>query len=1464
MLLTLIFNCPELSYPFQTLESLTGSRWFRTGISLIKNFISEDNLRSPDQPEEERKNTPVLEGRRGSPEGAEKTEPNKSTPVPAISDNITDTSVDTEDKMANKDDWRTRGGFRDEGGRDYYDPRYSYNVSRDGYNDRRGYDRPPKRNRSGRDKNRPSSSNLDYRNKRDGYGSDNSTCSEPAANDRNHPTNSGKPFYKDSDKYARKSVDGTAEETTADIRQQNSPKPKSESQKPQTLSKGEKGVNPKQDKPDSKTDSNPKRSEPVAKNSQQEKLKDKDNKPPAPPTSPPNTNSPSVHIQEKQNKTTDSKPNVLPKPKASIPPAQGGNKSSDNMAITPPGQGVNIQQKEGNKSSDNKTNILPKAETSIPQKEGNKPLDKKVINAPKQETIIPPKEGGSIQLKPGTNIPLAQGLNKSSDKKAPTQGESTPPKQEANIPTAQVGNKPAATMAIPPNQGTIIPVAQAGNNQSKQQENKLDQNITPITSKPIIPQTQNLFPDSNKETINQSDQIATNQNSQPLQVPFSFPFGSTLQENSASPITGPNLFQPANSFPFNSSIPGQVMSQHFFHQNTPPTIGQDKSENKQETGIQRNSQLTSPPNQSIVGIGGKPTDTPPTNPATLQHPPPTIDTKSDEDITEANNNQYSFNTRPSIEHTIPEPGANGATFSHPNSQDIVPQSSVNPPTNMSDKEPPKHLEQIKQLKSELEIQRNRINEAEEKVGLLQKEKENLQGDITEIQHELKQKKEEITVKDKENLKVSNELRTEKQKATGIESEKQKTSNELKASKKECEGLRTEVEHYLVEEANNKSSTQNLDKDRQALSKNIAELETKLKNNSKELEAKQKELTKLKESHSIEIKNLKKTMEDSKAGAADAVNEQKKILGANESNLKQLQEELKSTQAEITKAESKHKDSAQEIIGLKQQIVQLTNEDSKLKETISQLHAEKDQFEAGMNSCVDIDLLTKIEEVFICLSNQEPPHEYTPGSPDRVEWLISSLTSWNAQLTEKISTTESLLYEKETEIDAHKAELQSILNFLQQHKPTNKSSTASSTSSPLKLIQAILSERTDQLSKAHLSRVELERYNKTMEVQIGETRQHYKDESKKNDQLMQDNADLERRVQRLTSEKDELEIKNVELINELSATRSDYDNLNEPSLQLQDANATLVQELLNPRPSPLPLGMMSPFPFEAPPLPSPNAFSLTQGHRSTLQKAADELSHLKVKVWESEAENSKLREQLSSRNKDPSLPASVSPDAESAFQAVFEANQSNLMKLAESNREKDLFSRDVEFLRQRVEELEKNVDRLKVSIEVKEVAYKELYLECREWERKYKKCGHVHQELDRVKRQLMRREAETQECATLRAERLNQQTTLDNLVAELQERKKAEQILTRENQKLHARLEETLQHISNMQSRIQEHTITELNRNPKPEEIQQPPVPHPASPTILKPPSMTSVPLSPPTRQPATKRHPPILYPPTSS
>ena len=94
----------------------------------------------------------MLEGRRGS-KGAEKTELNKSTSVPIISDNITDTSVDTEDKMANRDDWRTKAGFRDEGGRDYYDPRDGYNDPRDGYDHRRLYDRSSKRNRRGRDKN---------------------------------------------------------------------------------------------------------------------------------------------------------------------------------------------------------------------------------------------------------------------------------------------------------------------------------------------------------------------------------------------------------------------------------------------------------------------------------------------------------------------------------------------------------------------------------------------------------------------------------------------------------------------------------------------------------------------------------------------------------------------------------------------------------------------------------------------------------------------------------------------------------------------------------------------------------------------------------------------------------------------------------------------------------------------------------------------------------------------------------------------------------------------------------------------------------------------------------------------------------------------------------------------------------------------------------------------------------------
>ena len=964
-----------------------------------------------------------------------------------------------------------------------------------------------------------------------------------------------------------------------------------------------------------------------------------------------------------------------------------------------------------------------------------------------------------------------------------------------------------------------------------------------------------------------------------------FQYNLTSQGINASPTQPGNIFQPDIGFsipnppnqipnaskisisapPFqeNKDIPGPATNRPSLLSNTFVVAGQEKSENtlgidpiSQGTLFQQIGQM------SPVQTGGKPQSDTPDNLTNLQHPP--IDnTKSNEDITEASKKQNSINTRPSHQLITPISGANDPTYLDSSLKALVSQNPFRLSTTMSKEDPSQLLERISQLDSEVETQKSKVSEVENKEKYLLDENITLKADITHITNQLEQRKKEVTAKDKEKQNVSNGLQAEEQKVARLESEKKKTTDELKASKKECEDLKVQVRQSAIDLANNKTQTQKLDQEAQAQTTKIADIESNSKKNSKELEAKQKEFNKLKESHSIEITELKKAMEVSKTGDTE-VNEQKKEFEAKEYKLKQIEEELQFAQTAITEAETKFKASLLEIAQLKQQTAQLANEEVKLKETISQLQTEKHHNAARMKSCVDLHLLTKIEEVFIGLSKQQAPHELTPGSPDRVEWFVASLTSWNAQLSDQISSTESLLHEKETEVYAHKGELQAILNFLHQQRPTNKSSsTTISTSSPLKLIQDILTERTDQLAKANVSITELERYNKTMEMQICETRQHYKDESKKNDQLMQDNADLERRVQSLNCEKEELEIKNVELINQLSGVPSDVDNFNDPNLQCHDTNHNFVQESFNPRPSPLPLGMVSPFPFEPPGSPLPT-FSLTQGHRSTLQKAADELSHLKVRVWESEAENSKLREQLSACNRDPSLPAAASPDAESAFQAVFEANQSNLMKLGESNREKELLSRDVEFLRQRVEELEKNIERHKVSIEVKEVAYKELYSECREWERKYKKCGHIHQEMERVKRQLMRREAETQECATLRAERLNQQTTLDNLVAELQERKKAEQILTRENQKLHAKLEECLQHISNMQLRIQEQTIAESHRNHKPEETQHLPVPHPVSPTILKPPSMSSVPLSPPTRQPATKRHPPILYPPTSS
>ncbi|KAI6656544.1 hypothetical protein LOD99_1339 [Oopsacas minuta] len=584
-------------------------------------------------------------------------------------------------------------------------------------------------------------------------------------------------------------------------------------------------------------------------------------------------------------------------------------------------------------------------------------------------------------------------------------------------------------------------------------------------------------------------------------------------------------------------------------------------------------------------------------------------------------------------------------------------------------------------------------------------------------------------------------------------------------------------------------------------------------------------------------------------------------------LEQVKKELQTVRKDKNRLESESKDKIQEINQLKQQLGQLDKEQANLKENISQLEREIDENTAIMKSSVDIELLSKIEEVFIGLSSQNPPSEYALGSPDRVEWLVASLTSWNADLLGKISTNESLLFEKQTEIDSNKEELQTIQNYLQEQMPTNKGSSMTSlTDRPLNLIQ-IISDKMEQLSKANESIQKIESDKQTMEIQIQDIRQHYNNEDSKNDQLMKDNAALERQIQTLISEKEELEVKNVELINELCELRDGSGNFNNPQSQAINKFPSHVQEAYNPRPSPLYLESTSPFPFDSPASPPPTAFSsLTQGHRSTLQKAADELSHLKVKLWESEAENSKLREQMAVRNRDPTLPATISSDAENAFQAVFEANQSNLLKLSESLREKDMLYKDVEFLRQRTEDLEKNIERHKVSIEVKEVAYKELYTECRDWERKYKKCGQVHHEMERVKRQIMRKEADTQECATLRAERLNQQTTLDNLLAELQERKKIEQNLKIENHNLRSRLDECLKLISGMQLHIQEQfdhknlQSEEPPHKPPPQPQQEP---RPVSPIILKPPSMSSIPLSPPTRQPATKGHPPILYPPKS-
>ena len=260
---TFIINNSEFSFPLQTLESITETRWFKTGVTYLKAWISVDNLKTPDP--EETNNTPVREGTRGSPEGAEKAELNKSISVPIIPDNISK-SLDTEDKMDRRgnwenDDWRTRRSSRDEERDSYY---YDYD-SRDSYPDRGEFHQHSKRGRNrNKDKPRPGSSSSDYRSERDGYGTDNSTSSEPPPNDRKNSQKSDKPFVKEPKKDNRESTDGAVPKPkTIDKSQpnsQNSNKSKTEPQTIQTqsISKDEKKsdnlITPKKDNSGPKTE----------------------------------------------------------------------------------------------------------------------------------------------------------------------------------------------------------------------------------------------------------------------------------------------------------------------------------------------------------------------------------------------------------------------------------------------------------------------------------------------------------------------------------------------------------------------------------------------------------------------------------------------------------------------------------------------------------------------------------------------------------------------------------------------------------------------------------------------------------------------------------------------------------------------------------------------------------------------------------------------------------------------------------------------------------------------------------------------------------------------------------------------------------------------------------------------------------------------------------------------------------
>ena len=827
-----------------------------------------------------------------------------------------------------------------------------------------------------------------------------------------------------------------------------------------------------------------------------------------------------------------------------------------------------------------------------------------------------------------------------------------------------------------------------------------------------------------------------------------------------------------------------------------------------------------------------------------------------------------INTLPSHKYTLPpQPDITSCTFKELVSTD----TRLFDEDIMSDQPSTALLEKVNALSDNLEEEKQKVIKAELNEQNSKKEIQTLKEEKDRITKDLEQRKIDILTRDTEKNKALDDLQSHIQEVAKLSGEKTKINKELDTIKKECDNLKTQVEHNT----SIKADIDKLIKEKQQLNSKLSDIDSNYKKLSKEIADKEKTVTKLKESHSADIKNLNSKMAQSKNAFAESQSEIKKVTDDRDAKLKQIDNELQTAKEARNRLETEKKNNIQEIKQLKEKIGEMERDTVGFKEYISQLEKETKQNEASMGSSVDIELISKIEKAFVDLSGLVPPPEYQPGSHERVEWLVASLVSWNADLNGKISINESYLHEKQTEIETMQGELQAIMNYLQHQMPTNSpSSAAINSTDPLNLVKSILAGKTEEMSKANDLIRKAETDKQKMEMQIQEISRHYNTEDSKNEQLMQDNAALERQIQTLISEKEELEVKNVELINELSELREGAENLNSPTTQSKLTNFGHVEGSFNPRPSPLYLETTSPFPFDTPMSPPPTALSsLTLGHKSTLQKAADELSHLKVKVWESEAENSKLREQLSAQARDPALTTNISPDAEGAFQAVFEANQVNLVKLAESTRDKEVLFKDIEFLRQRVEDLEKNAERLKVSIEVKEVAYKELYLECRDWERKYKKCSNVHHELERVKRQLLQKEADSQECATLRAERLNQQTTLDNLGAELLDRKKLEQSLKRNNQKLQTRLEECLRHISNMQTHLQEKPIMKPQTHSLPEPpLHYPPFPsqqepRPVSPTILKPPSMSSAPLSPPTRQPPTatpfSKHPPILYPPTS-